>query len=132
MQKYTRWGRAMKPREFWISEWIDSQPDGFLSGKVGCETSYDVEVFDPAAIKPFGDVIHVIEYSAYEQVQKDKASNDADYFKLRAQLAEAESVIKKTAEQVTWVDEKNQAVILTYGFHIESAQNYLAKWRSKP
>jgi hypothetical protein len=35
--------------------------------------------------------------------------------------------LKSAAEQVTWRDEKNQKIILTYGFHIERAQEALAK-----
>lgn len=51
-----------KPREFWLRPWTDTQPDGFLSGNVVSETSYDVN------IEPTKNCIHVIEYSAYAEL----------------------------------------------------------------
>lgn len=45
----------MKPREFWLRPWTDTQPSGFLSGDVESSTSYDVNE------EPTADCIHVIE-----------------------------------------------------------------------
>ena len=36
-------------------------------------------------------------------------------------------VIKAVATKVTWHDPKNQEVILTYGFDVQAAQNFLKK-----
>lgn len=45
----------MKLREFWLRQWSDEQPDGFLSGNVTQTTSYDV--FE----KPEPDTFRVVD-----------------------------------------------------------------------
>lgn len=55
------------------------------------------------------------------------ANARTDIPKLVQVLEVAVEALKKAANQVTWVDEKNQKVILTYGFHVESCQKALEK-----
>lgn len=51
-----------KPREWWIREWTDYQPDGFLSGNITSTPMLDV------LPGPAPDAIHVIEKSAYDRL----------------------------------------------------------------
>ena len=51
-----------KKREFWIKEWTDSQPDGFLSGNVSHEISHDV------FMHPVSGAIHLIDYNTYTEL----------------------------------------------------------------
>jgi len=60
-----------KTREFWIDEttqWFHEEYPEWLTK-------------EPHQHK----ITHVIEYSEYEQLEKDKASNDYDYLKLSAE-----------------------------------------------
>ncbi len=57
------------PREWWIHEWVDSQPSGFLSGNI--EQTKVTDVFDTPEI----GAIRVIEYSAFEDIKTESAMN---------------------------------------------------------
>lgn len=58
-----------EPREFWIREWKDSQPDGFLSGNITEEMAFDVFTENPD-----DGSVHVIEYSAYKKLKAENES----------------------------------------------------------
>ena len=60
--------------------WTDTQPDGFLSGNVKSETSYDVHE------EPTPDTVHVVEYWAVTEAREQFNRKFDECEKLKAAL----------------------------------------------
>jgi hypothetical protein len=95
-------------REFWLHEYCDSQPLGFLSGEISVEKCYDV--FEQKT----EDCMHLVEYSALEaaneelaELGKDKASNDKDYLELSAKFNGLTSKLERAKEALRFYAPSN-------------------------
>jgi len=74
---------------------------------------------------------HVIEHTAVEQLERKVKELESENATLQAKLKIARDALKFCAELPVWHDEKNQKIILTYGYGTEKARKAIEQLEEK-